>query len=119
MTRENINDDLNRYISECESKKENWSEFFLKIAQNIDSEDRLKQYAGLSCINRLLSNFSSHFLSHIYVLYLDDEDAPFDEGLIQNIIDAGFIPKLLSFMQKDDEPRLQVLMIIKMTTKLI
>ena len=46
-------------------------------------------------------------------------EAPFDKSRIQKVIDAGLIPKLLEFMQKDDEPQLQVLNVESIDVNLI
>ena len=55
-SKNNNDDDLNHYISECQRKVYNWSEFS-ELVEGINSDDKFKLYFGLIGLRKLLSNF--------------------------------------------------------------
>ena len=61
---------------------------FTKVVEAFNSQDRFQQYYGTIDLRKLLAN----------------EDHP----LIQPVIDANLVPRLIEFMKIESEPYLQV-----------
>ena len=52
-----------------------------------------------------LSNCMMQFCE-LFCNYIEEENAPIE--LIQDVIDAGVVPRFVEFLQRDDDPKLQV-----------
>jgi hypothetical protein len=78
---------LKAHIDECLKKTYTMNDFF-ELIEAINSDDRMKQHYGVIGLRKILSI----------------EDGP----PIQPVIDANLVPRLINFMQRDDEPHLQL-----------
>jgi hypothetical protein len=81
------NEDLKKYIDSCLMRNFAMEDFF-GILEAINTNDRFKQHFGVIGLRKILSI---------------EEGPP-----IQPVIDANLVPKLIEFMQRDDEPHLQL-----------
>lgn len=80
---------LKEYIDKVLQEKFTMADFF-KILEAILSNDRFKQHYGVIGLRKILS---------------------IDGPPIQPVIDSNLVPRLIEFMQNDNEPHLQVTII--------
>lgn len=78
---------LTDYIDQLNARNFDMSEF-PQIVEAMKSDDRFKKHFGFIGLRKLLS---------------------VDNPPIQTVIDANVLPILIEYMQKDDEPHLQVI----------
>jgi len=78
---------LKAHIDDCLKRSYTMNDFFI-LLEAINSEDRFKQHFGVIGLRKILSI----------------EDGP----PIQSVIDANLVPRLIQFMQREDEPHLQL-----------
>jgi len=86
-TQSSENQQLREFIDQCLKRNFAMEDFFM-ILEAINSTYRFKQHLGVIGLRKILSI---------------EEGPP-----IQPVIDANLIPRLIEFMQKDDEPHLQL-----------
>lgn len=77
---------LKEYIDKVLQEKFTMNDFF-KILDAINSQDRFKQHYGVIGLRKILS---------------------IDNPPIQPVIDSNLVPRLIEFMQNENEPHLQV-----------
>ncbi len=92
---------MEEFIADCQ-KQTFTLEQLSELAAFLNSDNRYKQYFGVIGVRLLL--MSGIEISPIkFLLKFSIENPP-----IQQIIDARIIPKLIEFLSKENEPKLQV-----------